>query len=198
MVKRVLVFTAALALALVSAGFSQSLADLAKKEKERRAKMQAEGKIITDANTSKYKGGAVSTAEAPEPATAPPGEDKSSAPSAGGAATGTQKPVDEPTDFEGRPESFWRQTMSDAQARVTGLENQANVLTLTLTDLQNRFYRESDGFKQQQIQRDIQKAIYEQDLNKQELAKARQQLQELETEARKSGALPGWLKPKGE
>jgi hypothetical protein len=42
----------------------------------------------------------------------------------------------------------------------------------------------------------MQKGYYERDKNKEDLAKARDMLQDLEKEAKKSGALPGWLGPK--
>lgn len=193
--KKLMTLTAALILLSVTAGFSQSLAELAKKEKERRAKLKAETKIITDVDAAKYKGGAVTTGSPAEPAATGAQAKPAVSPLVGGAPAAGEAAADEPVDFQGRPESFWRQTLTDARQRVTGLENGANVLVLRLADLQNKFYQEADGFKQQQIQREIQKAIYEQDQNKLELAKARQQLQDLETEARKSGALPGWLKP---
>ncbi len=175
-------------------GFSQSLADLAKKEKERRAQLQAASKTITEADALKSKGGAVSTAEPSESRVAPAGTpaEVSTGTTAGGQ-TG-----DEPLDFQGRPESYWRQTMAEARGLVASLENEKNVLILRLNELQTRFYQEADGFRQQQIQQEIQKTLYAQDVNKNELAKAQKQLQDLETEARKSGALPGWLKPKND
>jgi len=88
--------------------------------------------------------------------------------------------------------------MAEARGLVASLENERNVLILRLNELQTKFYQEADGFKQQQIQQEIQKTLYAQDVNKNELAKAQKQLQDLETEARKSGALPGWLKPKSD
>jgi hypothetical protein len=191
--KKLMALAAALILLSVTAGFSQSLAELAKKEKERRAKLKAETKTITDVEAAKYKGGAITTGTPAEPA-ATGAEAKPAGPAAEGTQAAGEKVADEPVDFQGRPESFWRQTMADARQQVTSLENEANVLSLRLADLQNKFYQEADGFKQQQIQREIQKTLYEQDQNKIALAKARQQLQDLETEARKSGALPGWLK----
>ena len=185
---------AGLLLACVSSlAYSQSLADLAKKEKERRQAVKTDVKVITNEQTAKYAGAPVTTT------TRPPEADAAEKAAAGaeGAAAGVakEKPaVDEPVDFQGRPESFWKQTFADARQKVQALENQANVLILKFNDLQNRFYRESDGFKQQEIQREIQKAIYEQDVNKEELAKAKASLADLETEARKSGALPGWIR----
>ncbi len=172
--------------------YGQSLSELAKKEKERRDKVKTEAKVITNADAAKFRSGPVTTES--QVAAAPAskeGSEKEAAP-----VSEAKKPAaDEPTDFQGRPESFWRQTMSDARKKVKDLENEANVLILRLNDLQNQFYRESNGFKQQDIQRDIQKTIYEQDLNKENLAKAKDALADLEKEGRKSGALPGWLEP---
>jgi hypothetical protein len=181
-------------LLLVSAGASaQSLGDLARKEKERREKVQADKKVITNNDTSKYKAGAVTTG----PASESPSSAKEKTPQPGTADPKSAQPAsDEPVDFEGRPESFWRQTFSDARKKVSDLENEGNALTLKVADLQNRFYRESNGFTQQDIQREIQKTFYEQDLNKENLAKAKAMLLELEREARKSGALPGWFSGK--
>ncbi len=171
--------------------FPQSLGDLAKKEKERRDNVGADGKVITNNDTSRYSNGAVTTGTPPTPT--PP--DKKTGDKAAVAESGNKEQNDEPVDFEGRPESYWRQTFADARKRVADLENQANVLVLKIVDLQTQFYREADGFRQQTIQRDIQKSFYEQDANKEELAKAKALLQDLEKEARKSGALPGWLAP---
>jgi hypothetical protein len=196
--KRIVMLCAASALFLTAAAaYSQSLAELARKEKERRDKIAADSKVITNNDTSKYKAGPITTVTPAAPAaaaqTAAP--DKSGMGEAAASKPAKANP-DEPTDFQGRPESYWRQTMADARGRVQNLENEANVLILKIADLQNQFYRESNGFKQQEIQRDIQKAIYEQDRNKEDRAKAKDQLQDLEKEARKSGALPGWLTPK--
>jgi hypothetical protein len=178
-------------LLLGSIGLSQSLGEMGRKEKERREKITAAGKPITNDESARYRAGAVTTGTP----TAPTTPDKT------GVAQGAQAPgaklaagTDEPVDFEGRPESFWRASFAEARKRVQDLQNEGNAIVLKINDLQNRFYREDDGFKQQTIQRDIQKSFYEQDLNKENLAKAKDQLQSLEKEARKSGALPGWIK----
>jgi hypothetical protein len=174
---------------LSSLGLAQSLADLAKKEKERRQAIKTEVKVITNDQTDKYRNSPVAVTSNTQSPTQP--GDKP----AGEAEVAKEKPAsDEPVDFQGRPESFWRQTFADAREKVKMLENESNVLVLKFTDLQNRFYRESDGFKQQEIQRQMQKTIYEQDVNKENLTKARAELADLEMEARKSGALPGWIR----
>jgi len=137
-----------------------------------KGKTQSPGKDITDVDTAKFK------AERSAPPRAPcssAGRSPSRCQSAsrGNPKTGAEAASgDEAVDLQGRPESFWRQTLGDAREKVTALENEANVLVLRFTDLQNRFYREDNGFRQQQIQQEMQKTLYEQDLNRQELAKS--------------------------
>src|SRR5262245_316637 len=100
---------------------AQSLGDLAKKEKERREKVSAETKSITTADAEKYKTGPVTTGTPAAPA--PPAKDakdkeaadKTGAPKSAEEEKGKAKP-DEPTDFQGRTESFWRQTLGDARS----------------------------------------------------------------------------------
>jgi hypothetical protein len=182
------VVTSTILLLSASIGSPQSLGDLARRERERRERIKNESKPVTNIDAPRYKSGAITTAS-PSPGTPMP-VDRKPEPS-GNDAVGVGP--NEPTDLLGRPESFWRRTMSDAHKKVKELENEASALALKLSGLQTRFYGESDGFKQQQVQREIQKTIYEQDLNKENRARVQTRLQELETEARKSGALPGWL-----
>ena len=174
---------------LVPAAYSQSLADLAKKEAERRKAIQEKAKVITDQEADKYRSAPVTTTM---PATTASGEKPESVGEEGTAATQAKPATDEPVDFQGRTESFWKTTFADARKKVSDLENEANALVLKLNDLQNKFYRESDGFKQQEWQRQIQKTIYE--IDQENLEKAKTELADLELEARKSGALPGWIR----
>ncbi len=179
------IFQTALLLTLASAAYSQSLGDLAKKESERRKEVKDE-KVITDEEAAKYRSGPVPTNLPDQPAAKSETGSK--------AVAGKEKNAsDEPVDFEGRPESYWRKVMGEARQKVKDLEKQSTELTLKVNNLQNDFYREDSGFKREDIQRELQKTYYEQDKNKEELTKAKDALQDLEKEGRKSGALPGWL-----
>ena len=188
---RILVIvTPAVLFLLASNSSAQSLGELAKKERERRQQVQSEVRVITNKEAAKFNSGPVTTLSLPS--SQAPGKE---APDKTGNAT--VKPIsDEPVDFQGRPESWWRQTMADARKNLKDLGNEGNVLTLKLADLQNQFYREASGFRQQEIQREIQKSLYEQDRNKENFEKAKKELEDLEKDARRSGALPGWLNPK--
>jgi hypothetical protein len=195
MKRTILVTTAAALLLMAASVLGQSLADLAKKEKERRAAIKGQAKVINNSNKDEHTTGPVTTfssAPAKPAEEAQPAKEGVEAEKEPAAAAET----DEPVDFAGRPESFWRQTMRDARQKVATLEDEARVLTLKLADLQNTFYSEASGYRQQDIQREIQKTYYEQDLNKKNLEEARKSLADLQNEARKDGALPGWLDPK--
>ena len=179
----------------LSAAHAQSLADLAKQEKERRAEIR-DGKVITDEEAAKFRTAPeeISSPEASAPESSTGAADSAKTEEGQEKASQADKPdPDEPTDFQGRTESYWRKTMTDARQKVKDLSNEANVLQLRIAELQNRFYSMDDGFNRETIQRELQKTYYQQDLNKENLKNAEAGLQDLENEARKSGALPGWI-----
>ncbi len=171
--------------------YSQSLADLANKEKERRSEVKND-KVITDKEAEKYRSSSEAAAPAPDQSSTKADSPKEETKAETDSAVEKIDP-NEPVDFKGRPESYWRKTMAEARKRVKDLENETNVLILARNELQNQFYNLDNGFQREEVQRSIQKNIYEQDLNKENLAKAKAALQDLENEARKSGALPGWI-----
>jgi len=187
-------------LSIAVLGYTQSLGDVAKKEKERREKMKASAKVITMDDTARYANGSVSTTTLPPPPAAAdaakekPEPEKPAGETPKGAA-GAKNP-EEATDVQGRPESYWRQTFADARQKVKELENKENVLVLKINDLQNRFFRTDDGFQRQALQAELQKTFTERDQTGADLTKAKAQLDELDKEARKSGALPGWIAAK--
>jgi hypothetical protein len=170
---------------------SQSLGDLADKEKQRREGIQND-KVITDEEAAKYKSESPATPSTPDPLS--PKEDSSKTEKEAVATTPSSKAdPDEPTDFEGKAESYWRKTMTEARQKVEDLENMAKTLSLKLNDFQSQINGSSDSLKRESVQREYQKGLYEQDVNKENLAKAKEALQNLENAARKSGALPGWI-----
>jgi hypothetical protein len=184
--------SAAIFIAIVSIGYAQSLADIAEKEKQRREEITETPEAITNDEIPKFTGGSVSTATPVEVQSAETDSQKSEEDT---ETAGQEKKIDpdEPVDFMGRPESYWRETMAAAHKKLKDLENEANVLTLRMNDLQTQFYNVDDGFRREAVQKEIQKTYYEQDLNKENLTKAKEELEDLEKEARKSGALPGWI-----
>ncbi len=200
---------AALSLALVCIQLqAQSLDELAKKERERQARLKKDAaKVFTNEDLSRFKDAPVTIpAQLGTPSESAAGAGKEEKPEA--EAAGRERPTspeakgqepeksdeDKVTDLKGRDEAYWRSTLGEARLRVKSLSDEAKVLELRLNDLYNRFYRENSPVTRERIQVEIQKTLYQIDRNKQELAQARRSLEDLEQEARKSGALPGWLR----
>ncbi len=199
--KVILIFIPAFLLAFAGMTFSQSLAEMAKKEKERREKIGAsQPKVITNQDPSKVASTNVTIVPQSEPApakaTAEKPEKKDADKSEKEAATKPETTSKEPVDLNGRPESYWRRAAAEARKKIRDLEDERNVLILKVADLRNRAFAESDGFKQQQLQRDLNNAMFFQNLNETRLTAAKEELSELLADARKSGALPGWLEEK--
>ena len=172
---------------------AQSLADAAEKERQRREEISESPEMITNDAVAGFSGGSVSTASPDSGSTVKSDADQAEQKGEATEEATEKANSEEPTDFEGRPESYWRETMGAARKEVKDLEEESTVLTLRMNDLENKFYSIDDGFDRDSIQKEIQKTYYEIDLNKENLSKAKAELQDLEEEARKSGALPGWI-----
>jgi hypothetical protein len=172
---------------------AQSLADAAEKERQRREEISESPEMITNDAVAGFSGGSVSTASPDSGSTVKSDADQAEQKGEATEEATEKANSEEPTDFEGRPESYWRETMGAARKKVKDLEEESTVLTLRMNDLENKFYSIDDGFDRDSIQKEIQKTYYEIDLNKENLSKAKAELQDLEEEARKSGALPGWI-----
>jgi len=187
-------------LSIAAVSNAQSLTELAEIERQRRNGIAEAPKAINNDNVAEFSRGAVSIIK---PIALPSREMNSEAAEGIGGDSEKEKTADseyavdpdEPVDLEGRPESFWRDKMAEARQRVEVLEREAEVLQLRLNALQMQFLDSADGFRRQAIQKDMQKAFYEQDLNKENLAAAQDALRDLSQEGRRSGALPGWLRP---
>ena len=136
----------------LSSAYAQSLGELAKKEKERREKITDESKVLTNDDLSKFKNAPVATGVLPPR----PAEQKPAKSAAAGAA---KENSDEPVDLQGRPESFWRQTLGEARQRLTELENELAVSVLRVNELRRRFFSTDDGFRRQAVQWELQKTV---------------------------------------
>jgi hypothetical protein len=150
-----------LAASLVSA---QSLAELAKKEKERRKKVDGQEKNSFTEND--LRGGPRLPAT-PAPAAA--------APAGGGEIASSTAPAAEAADPAADPtktESYWRERLSAANKKIQDLESRLQSPELN-ADMRGASRRQS-------AERD--------------LAQAKSEKQAILDEARKKGVPPGWLR----
>jgi hypothetical protein len=169
--------TSACLLSLLSAtpGLGQSLADLAKKERE---KQQGKPKkVYTNDDLTKYEDQRSSTAATPA------GPSSSTDKSAKAA-------LSEPDDSS---ERAWSKRFIEAKARVQDSKSKADALQLKLNDLNMKLLRQSDVFDRENVYGPlIAQAKQQIEENKTESAAAQQALEDLRDELRKSGNPVSW------
>lgn len=103
--------------------------------------------------------------------------------------------ISEYRDNQGRTEADWRRMMATARERATRAEEDVKRLEPEVRRLENDFYAWSDGSYRERVIKPAWDQARE-DLRKaqEELDQSRSAQADLEEEARKSGALPGWLR----
>jgi hypothetical protein len=149
-----------------SAAFAQSLAEVAKKEKERREKLEAEEtRTITDVELRRAGGPPTlpTTASSTSSTDSEEGAEED-------AAAGDEE-EEEATDPR-RTEEYWRGRLEPIDSRIQSLEQRLNSPQFTSNP--------TGAADRQRLE--------------QQLAEARAQRQAVLDEARRAGAPPGWLR----
>ncbi len=151
-----------------------SLAELARKERERRAQLE-EVPLMTNATLKRMGGGRVSTAAGPEAKTAATeGEE-------GAEEMGSEKAETEPAVREGR--------FGESRLNLKNAVNRDLVLQLKMNDLRNQYLSGSSS-SQSRIQQQLLETQQEIEKNQQDVKSARQAMDTLQDEAQKEG-VPG-------
>jgi hypothetical protein len=194
--RRTWAFALGLLLIFAAGGVSgQSLAEVAKREKERRAKAGPTGPAFSDQDLKHRGDAAASTSgEVGDSAAAPTGE---------GAAG--DKPSDTNTNMPqarrgATDEAYWRGRAKTRRDAVTAAEARVAAAEAAADNTEAGIRQPLPGDAMKQVPRstvtDGAKRAAEANLEaeKAELARARKALEDLEEEARRKGVLPGWLR----
>jgi hypothetical protein len=167
----------------------QSLADIVKAAKPRPdAKKPApvidNRTVGSPAPTPKGKPGQPAAAPAPTPV--------KTAPSLGDGPLPSSRST---TDNEGRGEDYWRKRAQDARSRLIQAQDSLRVAEETTKKLETDFYSWDDGqYRDQVIKPAWDNAKIAEEKARQEASDAQKAIDGLEDEARKAGALPGWVR----
>jgi hypothetical protein len=171
----------AVALLLMSSGFSpaQSLAEIARKEAERRKAIKTPGRVYTNADLKRYP-----EAEKPSPA----------APEAAQAETPVPAPPAEPVEAERRDEAYWRERITRARDELSRSGMFAEALQSRINALTTDFVNRDDPYQRALVAADRQKALAELERVTSEIQRFKEQIAGIEEEARKAGVPAGWLR----
>jgi hypothetical protein len=163
------------------------LADVAKKEQERRKTGKDAPKKLTNKDLPE-------SAQKPQgPVTSPadPAAGQAAAPGEPGAAAGTEKPAGA---AEEKTESWWRNRMAQAREELRRNEAFLEALQSRVNGLTTDFVNRDDPAQRAKIAEDRQKALNEMERLKAEIAAGRKRIEDIEEEARKAAVPPGWLR----
>ena len=153
-----------------------SLAELARKEQERRKGQKTPAKVYTKKDLP------------PEPPAAP------------GQPAGT-KPAPQPSsqdrhaeEARDKAEATWRNRIAEAREELRRNEMFAEALQTRINALGTDFVNRDDPYQRGRIGQDRDKALAELARVKSEIVRGKQKIEDIEEEARKAGVPPGWLR----
>jgi hypothetical protein len=184
-----------LPLILSSLVFSQTLAEIAKKERERRESLKGrKARVVTNADLAKLKKKpALEVAEIPSPQEAT-SEDKSdqapSSPSPSGSAV-------VPPPGEPAPEVKPRETLKDLEQRWEKAKEYVELLTLKMSSLWQAYYgldAAASVVAREAIQRSIAETFIKLEKAQEDEAQARRELETFLGQAKKDSTPSIWIK----
>ena len=180
----------ALALALSPEISAQSLGDVARKEESRRKAVAGSGKVYTN---EQLRGDSTPPALPSSPASpkAPSGKA-----SPGDKSAGTEKGADKPAEKteEKKDEAYWRGRMAAARTGIDRARAFAEALQSQINGLNAEFTARDDPAQRTLVGDKRQKALDELARVKKEITDLEKAIRDIEEEARKAGAPPGWLR----
>jgi hypothetical protein len=188
------VLAAALAvLSIPASSFAQQqppLAEVARREAERRKAAKGTQKVITTKDLPE------SARRGPAPAAAPAGS--SVAPAAGGEqAPADPKAAAEPAPApkaQAQDEKAWRARMDQARETVRRNEAFAEALQSRINALTRDFTSRDNPAQRAKIGEDRQQALAELERVRNDVQQGKKQIADIEEEARKAGVPAGWLR----
>ena len=182
---------------------AQSLAEVARKEQERRKLVQTPSKVYTNDDLRRVPGEPDSTSAA-KPAAIDalkqkPEQAAGAKPTAPGEkpAAATEKPAPAPPagpDPAARDEAYWRGRITQVRDNLQRNETFRDALQSRINALSTDFVNRDDPAQRAAIAFDRQKAIAELERVQSEIQQAGQQITAIEDEARRAGVPPGWLR----
>jgi hypothetical protein len=172
----------------------QSLADVARKEQERRKAITTTSKVYSNESLSEVPPVSVVGAEAAvekEAETDPSGRE-----AAGRAkASPAEQPANRPTAGDDRrDEKYWRSRITDARAELSRQELFLQALQTRVNSLTSDFVARDDPAQRGVLAGDRQKSLAEMERVRADIQRLTTTIHDIEEEARRAAVPPGWLR----
>lgn len=164
----------------------QTLADVAKKEEERRKNVKASGKTYTNKDLGTLPPGT------PPP---PPAPTASTSATDAAAAKDKDKETEKPGEKEPvKDQAYWAGRMKELQTQVQRDQTYVDALQTRVNSLATDFINRDDPAQRGVLSSERQKALGELDRLKKQIEAGKKAIADLEEEARRANVPPGWLR----
>jgi hypothetical protein len=180
-------------LAISAAARAQSLADIARKEAERRKTVATPAKVYTDSDLRVVT---------PPPPPEPPPVDPSKPPEPG--AKPDAKPADKPAEAAtpakavepsvDMGEQYWRKQIDDARGALARSRSYLQALDERVRALTLDFYAREDPAQRNAISVQRSRAMDDMKRLQEDMAEQEKAIAKIEADARKAGVPPGWIR----
>ncbi len=162
----------------------QTLADVAKKEEERRKTAKPADKTYTNKDLGTLPAG-----------TPPPPQPAKPAASTDPAAKETEKPADQEKEKEPvKDQAYWAGRMKELQTQLQRDQTYVDALQTRVNSLATDFVNRDDPAQRGVLSSERQKALGELDRLKKQIEATKKAIADLEEEARRANVPPGWLR----
>jgi hypothetical protein len=178
---------------LAAAQQSPPLAEVARKEAERRKTIEKTSKVMTTKDlpeSARNKAGS----SAPNGAPAAGGDATATAAAAGGGSKTADAPKGADQRADQKDEAYWRNRLTQAQEGSRRAEAFAEALQTRINALTTDFVNRDDPYQRAKVGEDREKALAELERVKAEAQTFKKQVDDIHEEARKAGVPPGWLR----
>jgi cell division septation protein DedD len=159
-----------------------SLAEIARKELERRKAVKVPSKVFTDKDV-----------RALSPKIVPPAPAAGTTPPATAEAAAADQKALEKADAQ-KDEAWWKERVRLVREEIRRNEMFAEALQSRINALAADFANRDDPFQRLRIGDDRQKALAELERVQADMTKLKKQLADIEEEARQAGIPPGWIR----
>ena len=174
--------------AVAGSARAQSLADVAKKEEERRKTLPDGAKVYTNKDLTTVPSGST-----PPPPASKPGDGSTDA----GKAAKDAKDAKDKDDKDKEPakdQAYWAGRLKTLQDQLLRDQNYADAMQTRINSLSADFVNRDDPAQRAVIERDRQKSVAELARLTKSVQDTRKAIADLQEEARRAGVPPGWLR----
>lgn len=177
---------------------AQSLAEVAKKEEERRKATAEPAKVYTNKDLNHQpespaaSGDAAKAADAGKDAKAKDAKDKDASKDGGKEAGKGGKDAKDKAPV--KDQAYWSGRLKTAQDKLLRDTNYLDAMTTRINALNTDFVNRDDPIQKGAVERDRQKAIAEQTRLKKDIADDQKAIADILEEARQAGVPPAWLR----